>query len=190
MRLPVWSRPTVISRHTRTVEARRASCLETNRQVEKIRRMPRHNAIIEGFYCVAPDPVARRWILRVGKGGSVPIGKRTSDNGVRVRQKRFSRCAVALPYVADFLTVPAPRAHRTCRTRDTGGRRERPSPFGLPGSASQRVVMYTAHSTLRGSLPSIISPCRKAGEQAGGSPVRPGAATVPTEPCPPFHKGS
>ena len=59
-------------------------------------------------------------------GSLMPIGRRTSDNGVRVRQKRFLRCAAALPYVAGFLTVPAPPAHRTCRSEDTGGGRERP----------------------------------------------------------------
>ena len=36
--------------------------------------------------------------LRVVNGGSVPIGKRTSDNGVRVRRKRLSRCAQDFPY--------------------------------------------------------------------------------------------
>ena len=62
MRLPVWSRPTVTSRHPRTGEARRASCLETNRQVATIRRMPCRNAVIDGFYGVALEPVARRWM--------------------------------------------------------------------------------------------------------------------------------
>ena len=87
MRLPEWSSPTMISRHPRTGEARRASCLGTNRQVKKIRRMPHRNVLMDGFCGVALDPVARRWALRMDQRGFVPIRKRTSDNGVHVRQK-------------------------------------------------------------------------------------------------------
>ena len=61
----------------------------------------------------------RRWIMdgmvprrsETGVGGVfiveggrfVPIGERTSDNGVRVRQKRLSRCVAAFPHLAGFL---------------------------------------------------------------------------------------
>ena len=58
----------------------------------------------------------------------VPIGERTSDNGVRVRQKRLSRCVAAFAHLAGFLAFPAPPVHRLCRSEDTGGGRERP-PF-------------------------------------------------------------
>ena len=72
------------------------------------------------------------------KGGSyVPIGERTSDNGVRVRQESSSRCAANFPYVAGFLTLPAVphRGHRRWTGATPG--------FGLPGSAFQRVGMCT-----------------------------------------------
>ena len=105
MRLLEWSSPTVISRYPRTGEERRASCWGTNRRVEKIRRMPRRKVIIDCFYGVALDSVARRWALRMDQRGFLPIRKRTSDNGVHVRQNGLSRCAAALPYVAGFLVA-------------------------------------------------------------------------------------
>ena len=88
-------------------------------------------------------------ILCEGRGNFVSIGERTSDNGVRVRQKGFSRCTAGFPYVAGRLEVPVPLAYRLCRTGDTGSGRERPPPFGPSGSAPG------------GSLPSK-NPCRKA----------------------------
>ena len=61
------------------------------------------------------------------EGGSlVPIGERTSDKRVRVRQKGLSRCAADFPYVAGFLAVPGTPPRLPCRTGDTGGGRERP----------------------------------------------------------------
>ena len=53
----------------------------------------------------------------------VPIGERTSDNGVRVRQKGFSMCTAGFPYFAGCLAVPAPSADRQYRTWDTEGGR-------------------------------------------------------------------
>ncbi len=50
----------------------------------------------------------------------MPIGQRTSDNWVQVRQKCLSRCAAASPYLAGFLTVPASSAYRPRRTGDNG----------------------------------------------------------------------
>ena len=60
---------------------------------------------------VALEAVVQRGIVRVVEGGCVPIHKRTSDNGVFVRQEGVSTCAAALPYVAGLLAVPAPPAH-------------------------------------------------------------------------------
>ena len=65
-------------------------------------------------------------VFSVDKGSFVPIGERTSDNGVRVRHEGFSRCAAGFPYIAGCLAVPAPSADRPCRAGDTGGGRERP----------------------------------------------------------------
>ena len=45
----ISSMATVTIRHPSTGEARRESCPETNRQVAKLRRMPRSNAVIDGF---------------------------------------------------------------------------------------------------------------------------------------------
>ena len=89
----------------------------------------------------------------------VPIGKRTSDNGVRVRQKRFSRCGVVLPYVAGFLTFAAPPAHRPYRSEDTGGGRERAPPC-LDCLDRHPRGWACARSCYppRGSLPSISVP--------------------------------
>ena len=91
----------------------------------------------------------------------MPIGKRTSDNGVRVRPKRLSRCAAAFPYLAGFLTFAVPPVHRPCRSEDTGGGRERPPPFGMPRSASQRIGMCTLMPPSEGSLPSLNQSLRE-----------------------------
>ena len=78
------------------------------------------------LYGLAVAAVARKWILSVVKGRSVSIGKRTSDNGVDVRGKRFSTCTAAFPYVTGSLAVPPPPPQLACRSGDIGGGRERP----------------------------------------------------------------
>ena len=100
---------------------RPASRPETDCRVEEA---PPHAAPSSGDrrHCgVALEAVARRGIVRVVEAGCVPIHKRTSDNGVFVRQEGVSTCAAALPYVAGLLAVPAPPAHRPCRSAATGG---------------------------------------------------------------------
>ena len=51
--------------------------------------------------------VAREWFQRMNKRRFVPIGKRTSDKGVRVLRNGLSRCAAALPYLAGFFALPS-----------------------------------------------------------------------------------
>ena len=104
----------------------------------------------------------RRWGVFSVEGGSfLPIGERTSDKGVRVRQKGFSRCAAGFSYVAGCLAIPAPLAYWPCHTEDTGGGRERPSfldclDWHSRGSACARPCYPPG-----GSLPSLNQSLRE-----------------------------
>ena len=104
----------------------RCNCPETDRRVEEAPPNAGSQGDHRPLCNLALDPVARRWTLSMDQRGFVPIGKRTSDKRVRVRQKGFSRCAASFLYVAGCLAVPARPAYRPCRTGDTGGGRERP----------------------------------------------------------------
>ena len=100
-------------------------------------------------------------VFSVEGGSFLPIGERTSDKGVRVRQKGFSRCAAGFSYVAGCLAIPAPLAYWPCHTEDTGGGRERPSfldclDWHSRGSACARPCYPPG-----GSLPSLNQSLRE-----------------------------
>ena len=63
------------------------------------------------------------------------IGKRTSDNGVHVHEKRVSTCTAALLYVAVFVAVPALSWRRAVPIRGQRRWTGATPPFGPPGSA-------------------------------------------------------
>ena len=102
-------------------------------------------SIIDGF-AVWRLTRFRKGVLRLVRGHSVSIGKRTSDNGVDVHRKRVPTCTVASSYVVASLMVTASRSQLACRTGHAGGGRERP-PLGLPGSAVRGGHICAAHAT-------------------------------------------
>ena len=94
------------------------------------------------------------------------IGRRTSDNGVSVRQKRFSACATDFPYVADFLVFPALPLHRPRCSEDTEGGRERtPKKGGTHAALTRSTLSHASARPLGGSLPSKMIPARRQSSQ-------------------------